>query len=341
MLEPMAWVLADGGAGRTGKGTVMAGANGSDAQAVAVIGTGIMGSAMTRNLVAAGLNTRVWDRSASATAPLADAGAVLASSARNAVRGADVVITMLPTADVVDSVIFDGGVADAFADGCVWAQMGTIGVEATLRIRDRLAAERPGVMFVDAPVSGSKGPAEQGQLLILASGPAAAAEALRPVFGVIGRKTVWLGEAGQGSQVKLVVNAYLSILIEGVAETMELADRLGIGHQQLAEVIEGGPLDAPIADAKFHKMDKGDFAAEFPLEWALKDVDLAIGAAGGEAPPLLAALSGQWHAAVAAGLGRQDISAARLALAIPSRASLRRVSRKHATGGGAPPRPDV
>ena len=157
--------------------------------------------------------------------------------------------------------------------------MGTIGVEATLRIRDRLAAQRPDVMFVDAPVSGSKGPAEQGQLLILASGPAAAADVVRPVFDVIGRKTVWLGEAGQGSQVKLVVNAYLSILIEGVAETMELADRLGIGHQQLAEVIEGGPLDAPIADAKFHKMDRGDFAAEFPLEWALKDVDLAIGAA--------------------------------------------------------------
>ncbi len=298
----------------------MAGANGSDAHAaVAVIGTGIMGSAMTRNLVAAGLNTRVWDKSPSATAPLADAGAVVASSARNAVRGAGVVITMLPTADVVDSVIFDGGVADAFADGCVWAQMGTIGVEATLGIRDRLAVDRPGVMFVDAPVSGSKGPAEQGQLLILASGPAAAAEAVRPVFGVIGRKTVWLGEAGQGSQVKLVVNAYLSILIEGVAETMELADRLGIGHQQLAEVIEGGPLDAPIADAKFHKMDRRDFAAEFPLEWALKDVDLAIGAAGGDAPPMLAALSAQWHNAVAAGHGRQDISAARLALASPSR----------------------
>jgi 3-hydroxyisobutyrate dehydrogenase len=294
----------------------MVGANGSDARAtVAVIGAGIMGSAMTRNLVAAGVNTRVWDGSPAATAPLAAAGAVVAPSARMAVQDADVVITMLPTADAVESVIFDGGVADAFADGCVWAQMGTIGVEATRRIRDRLAAQRPGVMFVDAPVSGSKGPAEQGQLLILASGPAAAADAVRPVFDVIGRKTVWLGEAGRGSVVKLVVNAYLSILIEGVAETMELADRLGIGHQQLAEVIEGGPLDAPLADAKFHKMDRGDYAAEFPLEWALKDVDLAISAAGDETPPLLAALSGQWHAAVAAGHGRQDISAARLALA--------------------------
>ena len=296
----------------------MAQANDGNAAAVAVIGAGIMGSAMTRNLIAAGLDTRVWDRSPSVTAPLAEAGAVAAASARDAVRGAGVVITMLPTADVVEAVIFDGGVADAFEDGCVWAQMGTIGVEATLSIAARLAGQRPAAMFVDAPVSGSKGPAEQGQLLILASGPDAAASALRRVFDAIGRKTVWLGEVGRGSQVKLLVNAYMSILIEGVAETMELADRLGIGHQQLAEVIEGGPLDAPIADAKLHKMDRQEYAAEFPLEWALKDVDLAISAAGGEAPPLLAALSTQWHAAVAAGYGRQDISAARLALASPN-----------------------
>jgi 3-hydroxyisobutyrate dehydrogenase len=298
----------------------MAETNGSPVgTTVTMIGAGIMGSAMTRNLVAAGVNTRVWDGSPAATAPLAAAGAVVAPSAREAVQDADVVITMLPTADAVESVIFDEGVADAFADGCVWAQMGTIGIEATRRIRDRLAAQRPGVMFVDSPVSGSKGPAEQGQLLILASGPAAAADRLSPVFGILGRKTVWLGEAGQGSLVKLLVNTYMSILIEGVAETMELADRLGISHEELAEAIEGGPLDAPIADAKLHKIDRGDFTAEFPLEWALKDVDLTISAAGDETPPLLEALSRQWHAAVAAGHGRQDISAARLALASGNR----------------------
>jgi 3-hydroxyisobutyrate dehydrogenase len=293
----------------------MAAATGSDARTeVAVLGAGIMGAAMARNLVAAGLKTRVWDRSPSAAGPLAADGAEVAESAREAIRDAGVVITMLPTADAVESVMFDRAVVDVLADGCVWAQMGTIGVEATRRIRDRLAAERPSVVFVDAPVSGSKGPAEHGQLLILASGPITAADSLRPVFGVLGRKTVWLGEAGQGSLVKLVVNAYMSILIEGVAETMELADRLGIGHEQLAEVIEGGPLDAPIADAKLHKMDRGDYSAEFPLEWALKDVDLAIDAAPGDTPPLLAALSAQWHGAVAAGHGREDISAARLAL---------------------------
>jgi 3-hydroxyisobutyrate dehydrogenase len=278
----------------------------------AVLGTGIMGSAMARNLAAAGLRTTVWDRSPGATAPLAQAGALVAASPGEAVRDADVVITMLPTAEVAGAVMFDGGAAQGLADGAVWAQMGTIGLAATADFGRRLAELRPGAMFVDAPVSGSKGPAQAGQLLILASGPPAAAAVLDPVFSVLGRRTVWLGEAGQGSAMKLAVNAYMSILIEGVAEAMELAARLGIDAARLAECIEGGPLDAPIADAKLHKMQAGDFAPEFPLAWALKDVDLATAAAG--ELPLLDALSRQWHAAVDAGHGREDVSAARLAL---------------------------
>jgi 3-hydroxyisobutyrate dehydrogenase len=282
--------------------------------AVAVLGTGIMGSAMARRLAAAGLRTTVWDRSPRAAGPLGAAGALVAASARDAVADARVVITMLPTAEVVEQVIFAGGVAEAFAGGAVWAQMGTIGAEATIGTAGRLGQIRPDVMFVDAPVSGSKGPAEAGQLLILASGPPAAQAVAGPVFAAIGRKTVWLGAAGQGSRMKLVVNAYMSTLIEGVAEALELASSLGIDAARLAEVIEGGPLDAPIADAKLHKMQSGDFAPEFPLEWALKDVDLAIAAAGDDRLPLLEALSRQWRAAVEAGHGRDDVSAARLAL---------------------------
>jgi 3-hydroxyisobutyrate dehydrogenase len=286
----------------------------SEGVAAAVLGTGIMGSAMARNLVAAGLSTTVWDRSPDATAPLAEAGAAVAASPSEAVRDARVVITMLPTAEIVNAVIFDGGVAEAFAEGAVWAQMGTIGVTATQQAAIRLGQVRPDVLFVDAPVSGSKGPAEAGQLLILASGLPAAEPVVRPAFLAIGRKTVWLGEAGQGSKLKLAVNAYMSTLIEGVAEALELTARLGIDASSLAEAIEGGPLDAPIADAKLHKMEQGDFAPEFPLEWALKDVDLALAEAGDDNLPLLAALSRQWHAAVAAGHGRADVSAARLAL---------------------------
>ena len=281
----------------------------------AVLGTGIMGSAMARNLAAAGLSTTGWDRSEQAVAPLLAAGARAAGSAAEAVRDAGVVITMLSTAEVVESVVFGEGVAEAFARGAVWAQMGTIGVAAIAEIAGRLGRLRPDVLLVDAPVSGSKGPAEAAQLLILASGPPAAEALLAPVFAAIGRKTVWLGPAGQGSRMKLVVNAYMSVLIEGVAEALELAGRLGVDPAGVAQAIEGGPLDAPIADAKLHKMQAGDFAAEFPLEWALKDVDLAIAAAGGDRLPLLQALSGQWHAAVQAGHGREDVSAARLALA--------------------------
>jgi 3-hydroxyisobutyrate dehydrogenase len=281
--------------------------------ATALLGTGIMGSAMARNLLAAGHRTTVWDRSDAATATLAAAGAQVAGSPAEAVRDAQVVITMLPTADIVESVMFPS-VTQTFLTGAVWAQMGTIGPDATAGIASRLRGLRPDVKFVDAPVSGSKGPAETGDLLVLASGPLEAKAVLEPVFSAVGRKTVWLGEAGQGSRMKLVVNAYMCILIEGVAEALELARRMGVEPDGLAAVIEGGPLDAPIAEAKLHKMQSADYAPEFPLEWALKDVDLAIEAAGGDRLPLLAGLSGQWHVAVEAGHGREDVSAARLAV---------------------------
>jgi 3-hydroxyisobutyrate dehydrogenase len=167
---------------------------------VAVLGTGIMGSAMARNLLEAGLAVTVWDRSPEATAGLAREGAGAAGSAADAVRDASVAITTLPTAAVVESVMFGDHVAEAFAPGAGWAQMGTIGVEATEETVARLAEIRPDLLFVDAPVSGSKGPAEQGQLLILASGPDAAREPLSEPFAAIGRNTVWLGAAGQGSR---------------------------------------------------------------------------------------------------------------------------------------------
>jgi 3-hydroxyisobutyrate dehydrogenase len=281
---------------------------------VAVLGAGILGSAMARKLLAAGCRLTVWDRSAEAVALLAEAGATAAGSAPEAVRDADLVITTLPSGDAVNLVIFGAAMLDAFTPGCVWAQMGTIGVEATLDIARRLGQLRPDVRFVDAPVVGSPGPAEPAQLLVLASGPAAAAPIAGPVFSVLGRRTVWLGDAGQGSKVKLVVNAYLSVLAQGVTETLELAGRLGVGQAQLGEVIEGGPLDAAIAGVTRHTTDRGGLAAEFPPEWALRDVDLAIGAGHGDPLPLLATLARQWHAAVDAGHGREDISAARLAL---------------------------
>ena len=281
---------------------------------VAVLGTGIMGAAMARNLLAAGLPTAVWARTPAATDPLAEAGATVAASPAEAVAHAEVVITMLPTADITAEVVFDANVAAALPPGAVWAQMGTIGVLETTELAARLARLRPDVTYVDAPVSGSKGPAESGQLLIFASGPSHAQPVVASAFDAVGRQTLWLGDTGQGSRMKLVVNAYLSMLVEGVAETLALARHLDIDIAHLNAAIEGGPLDAPLADAKLHKMESADFAPEFPLQWALKDVDLAIHSADTTPVPLLDALSRQWHRAVDAGHGREDISAAILAL---------------------------
>jgi 3-hydroxyisobutyrate dehydrogenase len=281
---------------------------------VAVIGLGIMGSAMARNVVAAGFPTSVWNRSPSAAAPLVEVGASTTERADDAVRTADVVITMLPDIAAVRSVMFDGHVLEAMAPGALWAQMGTIGVQATIDLATAVKESRPDVLFVDAPVSGSKVPAEQAQLLILASGPTKASAVVDPVFSAIGRKTQWVGAAGAGSRIKLLVNAWLAFLVEGAAETLALSDRLGIGHDVLTAALDGGPLASGLAMAKLSKMDRGDFAPEFPLEWALKDVDLTIVEAASPPLPVLAAISQQWHVAVDQGLGRQDISAARSAL---------------------------
>jgi 3-hydroxyisobutyrate dehydrogenase len=282
---------------------------------IAVLGAGIMGSPMARNLARAGFPTTAWSRSPAATAALGDAGVEAAASPADAVRGASIVVTMLPTADVVTSVIFDAGLLDAFERNAIWAQMGTLGIAETERIAARVRQTRPDIRFVDAPVSGSKGPAERGQLVILASGPRDAQPVLERPFAVMGRKTVWLGEAaGQGTRMKIVLNAYMAILVEGAAEALELASRFGIGHTELLQALAGGPLEAPLATAKMQKMAAGDFAPEFPLVWALKDVDLALAAAGADPPPVLAALSPRWHETVNAGHGREDVSAARRGL---------------------------
>jgi 3-hydroxyisobutyrate dehydrogenase len=288
---------------------------------VTVIGTGTMGSGIAASLSRQGLATTAWDRTPANSAPLATLGASVASSPAEAVADADAVISMLPDANAVTSVFDDQGTLAALAPRAVWVQMGTIGVAGTDRMRSLVAERRPDVLFVDAPVSGSKGPAQQGQLLILASGPPDAQAKLEPVFNAIGRRTIWLGEAGKGMRLKLVLNTWLAFVMEGLAETLALADELDVAHAAVLDALDGSPLAAPQAIAKLQKIDARDYDAEFSLAWALKDVDLALESIV-DRLPALAAIAEQWHGAVAEGYGGLDISAARLALG-PKDARLR------------------
>ena len=277
---------------------------------VAVLGAGTMGRGMAHSLLRAGFPVDVWNRTPEPAAQLAADGATAHEDPGNAVRHADVVITMVADAAAVNQVAFELGMLEAMRPGAVWSQMSTIGVSATGELAAQVSEERPGVYFVDAPVAGTRGPAENGQLLILASGPDAAKPVLEPVYAALGREVKWLGEAGAGSRLKLVMNSWLSFLVEGAAEIMALADSLGVDHQQVLDFLREGNLSNPAAAAKFAKMDAGDDATDWALQWAVKDINLAMDASGRRLP-VLDAIRERWTALVAQGLGERDVSATR------------------------------
>jgi 3-hydroxyisobutyrate dehydrogenase len=281
---------------------------------VAILGAGAMGAAFAERLLDQGFAVAVWNRTPGPAATLAQRGATAHGKPDQAVDRADVVVTMLPTADAVREVMLEQRTLNFIRPGAVWAQMGTIGVEATETLRTEVEREFPDVAFVDAPVSGSREPALSGRLVILASGPSRALPIIEPVLEALGRP-VWLGEAGAGSRMKLVLNTWLAFEIEAAAEVAALADRLGVAHSALREVVAGGPLASGVALTKLAKMESGDYSPDFSLEWALKDLDLAQAAtAGGEVTPVAEAIAERWRRLVTAGYGHLDISAARKGL---------------------------
>jgi 3-hydroxyisobutyrate dehydrogenase len=281
-----------------------------------------MGAAMARSLLRAGLRVGVWDRTPAKADRLTGAGATAHPGPDVAAANADVVITMLPDGPAVTSVAVDQGMLKALRPRAIWSQMGTIGVRATEELVGTVARLRPDVQFVDAPVSGTRGPAEAGQLHILASGPEPSRQPLETIFRAIGSRTMWLGEAGEGSRLKLVLNSWLAFLMEGIAESVALADTLGVDHLVLADALRGSPLEAPAAQAKLAKIVAGDETPDFALRWATKDIDLALAESGTTTLPVAAAISRRWHELVNAGLGQADVSAARHGLGQPQQASV-------------------
>ena len=281
---------------------------------VALLGAGTMGSGMAQRMLDLGFPVNVWNRSPGPVSTLTQHGATARATPTEAVAAVEVVLTMLPNADAVADVMLRGGTLDALRANATWAQMGTIGFEATERLAAEVARRRPDVMFVDAPVSGSREPARNGRLLILASGPDRSHDSVDAVFAALGQRTLWLGRAGTASRLKLVLNAWLAFEIEAAAEASALAERLGIPYAVLADAVVGGPLASATASAKLAKMERGDYSADFSLEWALKDLDLALAASGAETTPVVMAIAERWRRLVAQGHGHFDISAARLGL---------------------------
>ncbi len=280
---------------------------------VCVLGTGTMGAPMARNLCDRAFGEiRVWNRTPEKAQSLSECGCTVAASPAEAVAGAGAVVTMLADGDAVKAVLDEA--LPAMEDGAILVQASTVGIADTEEIARR-AAER-GIAFVDAPVVGTKEPAEKGKLVVLASGPDDAIDACGAIFDAIGLKTIRAGEAGAGTKLKLVVNTWILSLVEGLAETLALAGKLELDPKQFLETISGGPLDARYAQTKGAMMLERSFEpASFALALAHKDARLALDAASGAglALPLVEAVAAQMGAAIEAGHGDEDMAATYLA----------------------------
>jgi 3-hydroxyisobutyrate dehydrogenase len=256
------------------------------AETVAVLGAGgTMGKAMARNIARAGFAVRAWNRTPEKAQDLAGDGAVICATPAEAAVGATVVVTMLSDAEAV--LVAMDGVA---APGTVWLQMSTIGLDGMAACAE--LAERRGLVLVDAPVMGTKAPAEAGELVVLAAGPSGVRDRVQPLFDAVGRKTVWTGEAGTASRTKVVMNTWLVAVVEGAAETLALAEGLGVDPTQVLDLLAGGALDAPYLQAKGAAMIRRDFEPSFRLALAAKDARLAedAAAAAGLDLPLIRAI---------------------------------------------------
>lgn len=282
----------------------------ADNTAVAVLGTGIMGAAMARNLCRAGLDVRVWNRTRSKAEPLAGVGARVTSTPGEAVEGADVILTMLyDGAAVLDTMT---AAAPSLTPGAVWLQSTTAGTGALAPLTE--LARTTGLVFVDAPVLGTKAPAESGQPTVLAAGPDSVREAVAPVLDAIGSRTVWVadsGSTGAATRLKLVCNSWVLTLTHGTAEALALSAGLGVDPARFLDAVAGGSLDCGYLRLKADAIRNGDYTPSFSVTTAAKDARLIVeaGRAAGVRMDVAAAGGERFRRAEALGHGGDDMAA--------------------------------
>lgn len=281
---------------------------------IAFLGTGVMGLPMACNLLRAGFAVRAFNRTAERARPLAEAGARVCQDAATAADGCPLMITMLSDAEAVLSVA--RAALDAPNPPRVWIQMSTIGLEGNERCAE--LADDHDVLYVDAPVLGTRAPAQEGTLIVLASGPEDARGAVDPVFQAVGSRTEWVGEAGAGTAAKVMVNSWVVGVVGVLAETLSLAEGLGLDPQVFFDAVRDGPLDLGYARVKGAAMVKRAFDdVSFRVALARKDGDLVLAAAEsvGLALPVMEGVVARLRSVQADGHGDEDMAATFLASA--------------------------
>ncbi len=273
---------------------------------VGLLGVGLMGSAMAGRLLDRGIGVVGWDRDAEPLRVLEGRGGQPAATPSEALTGSGIVITMLPTADIVLDVVEP--LLEDWPQDTVWLQMSSVGAAEADRLAQVAAAH--GISLVDAPVSGSTHPAEQGQLTILASGPDTARTAVEPIFDALASRVLWVGEAGMGSRLKMAANHWMITMVGALAESMHLCEAMGLDQQQFIELLDGGPLGSAYAVQKLEEMRRHEYPAGFPVRLALKDLQLVreVEQSSSAAMPLLDVVLERFMAA-GQNLADQDLAA--------------------------------
>jgi 3-hydroxyisobutyrate dehydrogenase-like beta-hydroxyacid dehydrogenase len=241
---------------------------------VAFLGLGIMGQSMATNLVKAGHEVTVWNRTPGKLVE----GAAVAQTPANAAQGAEVVWLCVSDTDAVEQSIFGvDGAEKSLAEGAIIADSSTISPSATLKFADRVAAK--GVAWVDAPMTGSKIGARDGTLVFIVGGEEASIERLKPLFAAMGKKIFRMGETSKGQATKLAMNLQIAMIFEGFAEALTLATKLGVDTQQLVQLIEATMVRSGVVEYKAPFVLQRDFTPNFPLRLMHKDIRLTLEAA--------------------------------------------------------------
>ncbi len=283
---------------------------------IGFIGLGIMGSRMAANLLKNGHDLTVYNRSKNDAQPLLEKGAKWAPSPAEAARDADVLITMVPTPEAVSDVALgENGFLPHMKKNAIWINSSTVNPSFNREMAGK--AGQYGIRFVDAPVAGSKTPAEKGELVFLVGGNTTDVDECRPLFDAMGKKTIHAGDASMGAALKMLFNLLLGASMAAFAEALSLGRAMGFSVKDLLEILVGSPVVPPFMGMKKEKIESNDFSAEFPLKWMHKDLHLAALSAYevGVTLPSTNAVKELFAQAAAHGLDNSDFSAiARLLL---------------------------
>jgi glyoxylate/succinic semialdehyde reductase len=274
-------------------------------QKIGFLGLGIMGAPMAKNLLKAGFNVTVWNRSADKCAEFAALGAAVAGTPAEVTSACDITFAMLADPAATNAVCFGPeGALQGIAEGRGYVDMSTVDADTAIEIATAITAK--GGRYLEAPVSGSKKPAEDGTLIILAAGDQELFDQALPCFEKMGKKTLFLGEVGRGAQMKLVVNMTMGGMMAIFCEALALADKAGLSSSDLLDVFDAGAMANPMFRLKGGQILQESFDPAFPLKHMQKDMRLAVALGDSLNQPLFSAAAANESFKKAKALGLSD-----------------------------------